>query len=135
MFETHQYDPSVYEKVADAFTRNKKVTINQYNWCTIDCKTKRVIAWSIPCLSRNDFDREIWDLFADFAKKHTLDILWGVDLKGSNPQRPMIRYYDGSCFGAIYSEFRACIDEQTVSRFASCLAHFSGLAIEFLITD
>lgn len=115
MFEQIKYDRHLFEDVKLNYSFG-----NSYDIELIDSKI-------IHCPTLDDFEREVWDLFADFCDKQTVNIIWGSPngLRASNPKKPYNPYFDGTLFYLIKKEFMECIENKEISRFFSCLVHFN----------
>ena len=117
IFDQTKYDPSLYESVKNNYQNNLKYKIND-----------------TECLTLFDFDELLWDAFADFAEKHSYNILFGAfGLKNRNPNREAQKYYDGLVYYLTQQEFKECVTDNSVSRFLSLLMHWGyGFKLELL---
>jgi hypothetical protein len=137
MFESKVYNQDYYNDVINNYNLGKKYNIVQWEWGFDSNKksTKDTIK-IIECPNIQDFNKEIWDFFAEFAQKKSYHIIWGAfGLENRNPEKPKIQYYDGLIFHLIRKEFVECIENQNVSRFMSCLIHFNYFNLDFEVID
>jgi len=139
MFDNLKYSPEPYQKIIDIYNLNKKYKIVKwdYTYDKITSKCSEAIEKEILCEKLSDFNRELWDIFAEFADRYTLEIIWGspISLKSGNPERPLEVFYDGLIFGLIKEQFIECIKNQDVSHFMSCLINFGYYRLKFEVID
>ncbi len=137
IFKQKEYNPDYYNEVVANYTKGKQYNIQQWHWGYDDNKTCiKIIDKTTICSTINDFNREIWDLFAQFAEKNTYHIIWGAfGLESRNPEKPTNQYFDGLIFYLVKKEFEECIKNQYVSRFMSCLIHYGYYNLDFVVVD
>lgn len=137
MFEPLKYDPEIYNKVVQNYSNGKTYQIKQFEWAyTEDHKCFKDFKKILDCPTLEDFNREIWDLFADFSKTRCHEIIWGAfGLKVQNPERPKQVFCDGLIFFLIREEFINCITNRSVSHFMSCLVHYGFENLIFITPE
>lgn len=139
MFESLQYDPTLYEAVVKNYEEGKIYHIERWKWGYEDKKSVKINISLTKCPTLEDFNREVWDMFADFAEAKHVEILFGLNgLKHANPYKPrgiMNTYFDGLIFGLIRSQFLDCMKHWEVSRFMSCLHNYGYHNTDFIVID
>lgn len=137
MFESTKYDDSYYNAVVNNYSAGKKYNIVKWQWkYDENNKSNKETLQTYECPTIKDFNRELWDIFADFAEENTYRVIWGAfGLKNRNPEKPAEMYFDGIIFGLIGAEFRECIENQNISRFMSCLKHYGYYNIDFVVVE
>ncbi len=136
--EQTKYDPSLFEEVKENYKAGKSYQIQKWEWDynNVTRVSNKKILNSIVCPTLVDFERELWDLFAAFANKETVNTVWGSPntLRDQNPHRPHEPYYDGVIFYLLRQEFIDCFNYRDVSHFMSCLVHFGYFNLDFIVT-
>lgn len=137
MFDQKEHDPKLYQEVADNFLAGKKYEIVKWKWgYTADKKSVKETIKTFSCPTIKDFNRELWDLFAEFAKDNSYNIIWGAfGLEARNPEKPSTQYYDGLIFYLMEKEFKECIKNQDISHFMSCLVHYGYFNLDFNVIN
>jgi hypothetical protein len=132
-FSTYKYNPDFYQKVEQNYLEDKSYQIVEWEWKR---GGGREITNTINCPILSDFNRELWDLFAVFARENTVQSIWGpFGLENRNPEKPETVYFDGIVFHYIKNELIACSQENTVSRMMSLLVHYKYFNITFVTLD
>lgn len=148
IFNDCSYDPDIYNKIVSIYDAGNKVQLEKWKWKPkqktdekfgVYTTVEKDIRETILCPTLKDFDREVWDIFADFVEAHAVDIIWysPMDLRARNPEKPQVAYYDGMVFGRTHKEFLEITDmkNENVSRFLSCLVHFGYDCPQFRFID
>ena len=142
MLEPLKYTPAPFEEVKSNYSNGKKYIIEKWQWGynkEVTPSSYKEVMRIIDCPTLDKFEEEIWDLFADFAEKNSVAILWGSpnDLKQMNPKRKCNPYYDGIIFALIGPQFVECAEykNRDVSHFMSCLINFGYYNLNFKVVE
>ncbi len=136
-FEHAEYDPEIYNVVVENYKKGLKYNIEQLKWGHDENKKQKLLLDSaIECLTIEDFEREVWDLFAKETHKNTVSFIWGpFGLEYRNPRKVQNIYYDGLYFATHKKEFIGCVENQDVSHFFSFLKHSPYNQLNFKLIE
>lgn len=131
------YDPEIYNKIVSVYDAGYKIQTEKWKWKPQEKTSEKFgvyttmvkdVLETIVCPTLKDFNREIWDIFANFVEESAVDIIFfsPMNLKARNPEKPEVRYCDGMVFCRTHNEFLEIIERknQNISRFLSLLVHF-----------